>query len=288
MDMVAEGLRLSPGDRVLTTDHEHHGGELCWRWLERRAGIKVDTVTVPAGEASQQAIVDRFRHAITPATKVISFSQILYSIGLRMPVAEICAVARERGCLTVIDGAQAVGAIPVDLKALGCHVYAASGHKWLNGPKGTGLLYISAELGNQIDAMALQSGRQANSDATGISNIAGLHGLGAAIDYIQAIGVGRIEQHNLALCRELRDGLADLPQVQFAGPSDGPLASQLLTFSLSGVNVTKLRGTLASRYRVHVRAVDQGGYTGLRASPHLFNSSEDVQALVRALRQELA
>jgi len=288
MNIVAEGLRLSPGDHVLSTDQEHHGGELCWRWLERRAGVKIDVVAIPPGEASATAIVDRFRHAITPATKVISFSHILYSTGHRMPVAEICALARERGCIAVVDGAQAVGAIPVDVKALGCHFYATTGHKWLNGPKGTGLLYISPELNHEVDAMALQSGRQANSDATGVSNIAGLHGLGAAIDYIQTIGVGRIEQHNLALCRELRNGLAGLPQIAFAGPAEGLLASQLLTFSVAGVDVKKLRGSLASRYRIHVRAVDQAGYTGLRASPHLFNSSDDVQALVRALRQELA
>lgn len=288
MNMVAEGLRLSPGDRVLTTDQEHHGGELCWRWLERRAGIKVDMVNVPPGESSPTGIVDRFRQAITPTTKVISFSHILYSTGLRMPAAAICALAREHGCLAVVDGAQAVGATPVDVKALGCHFYATTGHKWLNGPKGTGLLYISPEVDKHFDPMALQSGRQANSDAAGVSNIAGLHGLGAAIDHVQAIGVARIEQHNLALCLELRDGLASLPQIAFAGPSDGPLASQLLTFSVSGVEAKKLRATLASRYRVHIRAVDQAGYTGLRASPHLFNTSDDVQALVRALRQELA
>ena len=288
MNMVAEGLRLSPGDRILTTDQEHHGGELCWRWLERRAAVKVDMVTVPPGESSPTAIVDRFRQAITPTTKVISFSDILYSTGLRMPAAEICALARERGCLVVIDGAQAVGASPVNVKALGCHFYATTGHKWLNGPKGTGLLYISAEADMQLDAMALQSGRQANSDATGVSNIAGLHGFGAAIDYIQAIGLARIEQHNLALSRELREGLSGLPKIEFATPAEGPLASQLLTFSVSGVDAKKLRGTLAGRHRIHIRAVDQAGYTGLRASPHLFNSSDDVQALVRALQQELA
>jgi selenocysteine lyase/cysteine desulfurase len=288
MNMVAEGLRLSPGDRIVTTDQEHHGGELCWRWLERRAGVKVDLVTIPPGESDPNAIVDRFRQAIAPSTKIVSFSHILYSTGHRLPAAEICALARERGCLAVVDGAQAVGATPVDVKALGCHFYATTGHKWLNGPKGTGLLYISADVGNEFDPMALQSGRQANSDATGVSNIAGLHGLGAAIDYVQAIGVARIEQHNLALCRELRDGLTRIPRTEFATPAEGPLASQLLTFSVSGVDAKKLRGILASRHRVHVRAVDQAGYTGLRASPHLFNHSDDIQALVRALRQELA
>ena len=107
---------------------------------------------------------------------------------------------------------------------------ATTGHKWLNGTKGTGLLYLSDELGDDVDAMELQSGRQANSDATGISNIAGLHGLGAAIAYIQSIGVSRIEQHNLALCAELREGLSRFPQIAFATPARGPLVSQLMTF----------------------------------------------------------
>jgi selenocysteine lyase/cysteine desulfurase len=174
------------------------------------------------------------------------------------------------------------------MKAIGCHFYATTGHKWLNGPKGTGLLYVSAEVDEDFDAMALQSGRQANSDASGVANIAGLHGLGAAIDYVQAIGVSRIEQHNLALCAELRDGLRRFPQVAFATPAKGPLVSQLVTFGLTGVDAKKLRAVLADRYRIHVRAVEQGDYRGLRASPHLFNTSDDVQALIRALKQELA
>ena len=287
MNMVAEGLRLSPGDHVLTTDQEHHGGILCWQWLARRYGIKVDLVAIRPGESDSDAIVDSFRNAITPATKVISFSHILYSIGHRMPAAEICALARARNCLAVIDGAQAVGAIPVDVKALGCHAYATTGHKWLNGPKGTGLLYLSDELGDAVDAMALQSGRQANSDAAGVGNIAGLHGLGAAIDYAGAMGMDRIEQHNLALCRELRESISGLPGIAFATPSSGQLISQLLSFSLAGIDVKKLRATLADKHRVMVRAVEQGEYRGLRASPHLFNSSDDVQALARALKREL-
>ena len=288
MNMVAEGLRLSAGDRVITTDQEHHGGFLCWEWLKRRHGVEIDMVAVPPGETDPKAIVDRIAQHITPRTKLISFSHILYSTGVRMPAAQICKLARDHGCIAVVDGAQSVGAIPVDVKALGCHAYATTGHKWLNGPKGTGLLYLSDELGDAVDAMALQSGRQANSDATGISNIAGLHGLGAAIGYIQSIGIDRIEQHNLDLCAELREGLSRVPAVKFATAADGPLVSQLLTFSLPGVEVKKLRGTLAARHRIHVRAVEQGEYRGLRASPHLFNNSDDVQALIRALKQELS
>ena len=93
---------------------------------------------------------------ITPRTRVLSFSHLLSSTGLRMPVAELSALARSRGCIAVVDGAQAVGGIAVDVKALGCHAYATSGHKWLLAPKGTGLLYLSEELGQTtIDPIAL-------------------------------------------------------------------------------------------------------------------------------------
>lgn len=286
MNMIAQGLRLTPGDRIVTTDQEHHGGSLCWDWLARRAGVHVDRVAVPPGEASAAAIVDRFAKAITPATKVLSFSHILYSTGLRMPVRELSALARDKQCISVVDGAQAVGATPVDVKALGCHLYAASGHKWLLGPKGTGILYISAELGETVDAMALQGGRQVNSDASGVANMAGLYGLSAAIDYLQAIGIARIEAHNLKLCGELRRALARMPKIAFAVPQ-GPLESQLVTFSLAGANTKDLRAVLADRFKVHVRAVDQNGYTALRASPHLYNNAGDGAALAAALHRSL-
>lgn len=288
MNMVAQGLKLAPGDRIVTSDQEHHGGSLCWQWLARRQGVAIDVVPVPAGESDPDAILDRFRRAITPKTRVISFSHILYSTGLRMPASRLCALGRAHGCITVVDGAQAAGAIPVDVKAIGCHVYVASGHKWLLGPKGTGLLYLSGELGDAIDAMPLQSGRQANSDAAGISNIAGLFGLAAAIGYVSHVGIALIEAHNLALCADLRRRLAALPSIVFAGPASGPLVSQMLTFSLPKVDVKALRIVLADRYKVHVRAVEQSGYTGLRASPHLYNSEHDGQALVDALKRELA
>ena len=286
MNMVTQGLKLATGDRILTTDQEHHGGSLCWQWLARRQGVAVDIVPVPPGESDPAAIVDRFRKAITPRTKVLSFSHILYSTGLRMPAAELCALGRTRGCVTVVDGAQAAGAIPVDVKALGCHVYAASGHKWLLGPKGTGLLYISNDLG-LVDAMALQSGRQVNAEGSGVANMAGLYGLGAAIAYLDAIGLKAVERHNLALARELRQSLGRLPGIRFAVPP-GPLESQLVTFALPGVDIASLRKTLADRFKVHVRAVDQNGYTALRASPHLYNRSADVAALHKALKLALA
>src|ERR1019366_9370832 len=167
---------------------------------------------------------------ITPRTRVMSFSHLLTSTGLRMPVAQLSALARAHGCLAVVDGAQAVGGIAVDVKALGCHVYATSGHKWLLGPKGTGLLYLSEEIGNAVDPIALQSGRKAYTESSGVTNIPGVLGLAAAIDYHDAIGTATIETPNLDLRNRPFEALKGVPSLRVVSAAPGPLASPLLTY----------------------------------------------------------
>ena len=159
MFLIAQGLKLAEGDRILTTDHEHPGGRLGWEWAERRYNIHVDTIPVAPDENDPQAIVDRFAAAILPQTRVLSFSHILYTTGVKLPVRELCALAREHGCWVVVDGAQGPGAMPIDVKALGCDAYSVSGHKWLCGPKGTGFLYLSEEMSGALDALPLAAGR---------------------------------------------------------------------------------------------------------------------------------
>src|SRR4051794_32369515 len=138
MFLLAQGLHFTHGDHVLTTDHEHPGGRLGWEWAARRYGIEVDAVPVAPDERDPQAIVDRFAERIGPRTRLMSISHVLFTTGVKLPVAELSALARDHGCLAVVDGAQGPGAMPIDVRALGCHAYAASGHKWLLGPKGTG------------------------------------------------------------------------------------------------------------------------------------------------------
>ncbi len=188
MNWTAQGLTFAGGDRVLTTDQEHPGGRVCWDYVARRYGVALDIATIPPGEHDAQAIIDGVAKRITPRTRVLSFSHILSSTGLRMPVKELSALARARGCIAVVDGAQAAGSGPVDVKALGCHVYATSGHKWLLGPTGTGLLYLSEELGQTLDPISLQAGRAPYSNSSGVSSLPSVLGLGAPwITYPQLV-----------------------------------------------------------------------------------------------------
>jgi selenocysteine lyase/cysteine desulfurase len=179
--------------------------------------------------------------------------------------------------------------MPVDVQALGCHAYAASGHKWLLGPKGTGFLYIGKELSRALDALPIADGRSAGSNSTGIVNIGGLRGMGEAIDYVQALGPDRIARHNLELRSELHAQLSRFNQVHIPAPADGPLASANLAFSLPDqAELATLRRTLVTRHNVYIRTVEMAGFSGLRASMHAYNSSADVTRLVDALREELA
>ena len=288
MNQVAQGLRLSAGDRVLTTDQEHPGGRSCWDYLARTAGVGIDVVPIAPEAHDPEAIVAAFARALTPRTRVLSFSHLLSSTGLRMPVRALSLLARDRGCLAVVDGAQAAGGIAVDVKALGCHAYATSGHKWMLGPKGTGLLYLSAELGDRVDPIQLQAGRAAYSASSGVTSLPSVLGLGAAIDYVEAIGIGAIEAHNLRLRERVRAGLARLPRVMLVGAPDGPQATPLVSYRLPpAVEAHRLYQALLERHQVMVKVVPGNWFNGQRISTHLFNTEADVDALLEALAAEL-
>lgn len=289
MNWIAQGLGLERGDHVLTTDQEHPGGRACWDYLVKRHGIVLDVVTLPLDLHDARGIVDRFAAAITPRTKAFSFSHVLSSTGLRMPVADLSALARAHHALSIVDGAQAVGAIRVDVKALGCHAYATSGHKWLLAPKGTGLLYLSADAGDAIRPIALEGGRLAYSASSGVCSLPSVIGMGATIDYVTAIGLDRIEAHNLALRERLAVALRDVRRVRVVSAPAGPLASPMLTFALpEGVQAPAFHARMRERHHCEIKVVPGQWLNGHRISLHLYNTADEVDTLARVLREELA
>jgi len=248
MNTIAQGLGLAKGQHILTSDQEHLGGRLCWDYFARRSGVQIDTVTLPVSLFDPRVIVDRFAAKITADTKIISVSHVTYTTGLLMPVRELAELARARGCLLVVDGAQAPGGITVDVKALGCHAYATSGHKWLLGPAGTGLLYLCDDA--PIDPLVLQSGRSAYTGATGVRDIPAVIGLGAALDYLTARGIAAVTAHNLALRNRLYAAIFPHKALILASPPPGPQATPLLTIVLpDAVDNALLAKKLADQYK---------------------------------------
>jgi len=288
MNTVTQSLRWTTGDRVLTTDQEHDGGSMGWAYQAQRRGVVIDRVAIALDDHDSAAIVRRFADAITPATRVISVSHVITSTGLRMPIAEISALARERGILCVVDGAQAVGAIEVNIKALGCHAYATSGHKWLMGPKGTGLLYVSRDAG-AIQPIQWQDEHRYGAHSAGVGPLPLVIGFGAAIERLQEIGMAEVERHNVALRNRAYTGLAQIAKLRLVGPPPGPLATAMVACVLPDETDSRtLKDVLRDKYGIVVKMIEKHWFNGIRISPHVLNSEADIDAVLRALRVEMA
>ncbi len=288
MNIAALGIDLSPGDRVLTTDAEHEGGTACWKYLEKRRGIGIDRVAIPRDDHDVRAIAERFDRAITKQTKVISFSHVIWSTGLRMPVREIVALAKSRNILTIVDGAQAVGNFEVDVGALGCDAYAAPGHKWLMAPKGTGFLYISTAAASRIQPVEWEEGRKCVAGSTGMGPLPLIVGLGAAIEAAQKHGIAATEAQNVRLRNRAYEGLKKIAKVRVVSVPPGPLATALVAFELpEKVNNVAFRNTMATKYNVILRQTG-ATWNGMRISAHIFNTEADIDAALKAIGAELS
>jgi len=283
MGFLANGLDLAAGDEVVSTDQEHVGGICPWRLLAKRRGVVVKELPLTPALTSPETVVGLFAEAITPRTRVLMVSQITSSLGIRLPVRELCALARERGVLSIVDGAQAVGQIRVDLKELGCDAYVASPHKWLLAPKGTGVLHVRREMQDRFWTTLASSVWDDRDKGAfrfmqfGTGSVPVAYGLLAALRFVERLGIERIERWDAALTTRLRDGLAGIPRAALTSPSDPRLAAAITTFRVEGVTARQLQDALWAR-RIRVRS--QGDAKGVRLSAHLYVSPADIDTVL--------
>jgi len=287
MNFLGEGLDWQSGDEVVTTDQEHGGAVSVFRLLAKRRGIVVKELPLAtAFPGGPEAVVRLFREAMTPRTRALMACHVTSQFGVRMPVAELVALARERGALSLIDGAQAVGQMRVDVKALGCDAYVASPHKWLLGPKGTGLLYIRRDVQDRFWTTLASYQFDNHEDGAfrfmqyGTGSVAPVEGLLAALGFMERIGIGRIESWDAMLTKRLRDGLSRIPRARLSSPADARLAAAITTFRVDGVSARDLQNALWER-KIRVRA--QGDDKGVRLSAHLYVAPRDIDAVLETV-----
>lgn len=289
MNSLAVSIGLGRGDRVLTTDVEHEGGTNGWHYLKRRSGVEVDVVTISPADHDVRGIINRLQAAITKQTKVIIVSHVVSSTGLRMPVNEIAAVARQNGILFIVDGAQAVGGIDVDVKALGCDAYVGTGHKWIMGPKGTGFVYINKLSAAAIQPLEREQGLRFVNGSTGVGSLPLVVGLGAAADAMRMRGMTAVERRVIELRNRAYAGLVQIPKIQVVSPPPGPLATALVAFKLPDtVDSRSFRDLLLKKYNIVIKVAEKRWFNGNRISPHIFNTGAEIDAAIKAIRTELA
>jgi isopenicillin-N epimerase len=287
-NVVCNGLDLKAGDEVLLTDQEHPGGRCCWEQKAARFGIKLNIVKLRRPPASIEEVVERFRAALTPKTRVVAFSHITTVTGVILPVKEICKLARDRDILSHVDGAHAIGQIPLDLHDLGCDFYASSPHKWLLAPKGTGTLYVREPLLEKLWVNIAASGWRDHSlkayrfSNFGTSNLSVMVGLKAALDFHLTIGPQRVYARIHELAKRVRDRLKEYPQLRLANASDDAFYGGLVSFEPVTGDLKRVLGELAAR---RVRVV--GGSERIRVATHIFTQPTELNALFDAVERGL-
>lgn len=232
INLVAQawgGKFVKEGDVVLLTEMEHHSNLVPWQLLADRTGARLRFL--PVNEDGTLAL-DQLDAFLTPEVKIFSFTHISNSLGTINPVAELCRRARAVGAVTLVDGAQSAGHIPVNVQEIGCDFYALSGHK-MCAPTGSGALYGRAEIleatppwhggGEMIVNVTYERSTfkpAPHRFEAGTPNVAGAVGIAAAIDYIEAIGRDRIFAHDEQLALKAIERLKTLPGVRLFGPMD--------------------------------------------------------------------
>jgi isopenicillin-N epimerase len=280
---VAAGLNLEPGAEIFITNAEHEGGRSGWLLEAKRHKGVVTQVRLPDNPIhSPEQVVEVFKKAITPQTKVIAISHVITGTGAILPVKEICAEARSRGIFTVLDGAQAFGHIKVDLKDIGCDAYVGCFHKWILAPAGSGFIFLRADRSNDVWA-SVASGQWDNHQddgyrftQRGTGNLSLMMGLDAALDFQFAIGPERIQQRIKYLGEYLRDGLRRIPKVKITSPDNPAMVAAITVYRVDGVSPQKLNTEMWNRDRLRPR--------GARHCTHIYNSTQEIDRALAVIR----
>ena len=293
LNLFAFGLDFRAGDEVILGSEEHNAALAPYRALERRIGIKLVRVELPAVESLDSGrILDAYRKAITPRSRVIVASHVTYRSGTVLPIRELAALAHQHGLLISIDGAQSFGLLPLDIRALDLDHYAAPGQKWLLAGTGTGLVWIRRELQSRVHPLSGDYDPQSQLPAehtarryekTGQRNVADLHGLGEALDLHASIGTTRIAGRVRELTTRLRTGVDELDVARIHTPASAELSAGIVSFTLRSLPVQAVFDALRAR-QIIVRTVPLGAETGIRVSTHVYNTEDDVDRLLALLR----
>jgi len=288
MSFVANGLDLGPGDEVIVMEGSHTGGRGGWELRDKRYGAHVRYVRPPAPAESPGQLLALYADATTPQTRVWAIPHLTSGSGaIRFPVASMCRRARELGILTVVDGAQTLGHLTIDVRQMGCDAFFSSPHKWLLAPVGTGMLYVRREVQPRIWA-TLASSQWDNHEAGlyrlmqyGTGNLSLLVGLERAIDFHVALGPARVEERIVGLADGLRAGLAAVPGVFIRSPLHPELRSATTIWGLDGVPGATLQDELWARAKVRVRRNGDG----VRQCCHVYNSETGVERTLEVARE---
>jgi selenocysteine lyase/cysteine desulfurase len=296
-NLLAQGLPLGSGDEVLFSSLNHDGASVCFQHHAEARGYSVRRFPFPIDRVSSLSAADIVRlHAdqIRPETRMLVFPHVDNIVGLRHPMAELSTVAHQLGVdFVAVDGAQTVGMLPIEAEAAGVDFYAASPHKWVQSPKGLGLLYARADKRTELRAMWVTWGQTRWEGSArvyedyGTRNLPALLALGDALDFQAAIGVAAKESLYGHLFESLRERTKATPGLGWSSPERWELGAPLVAISIDGLP----SGEFSTRMLEHgfvFRPFSTQGLNSVRISPNLATSEEEIEAFFEMASRTLS
>lgn len=288
LETVIFGLSLRPGDEVIAAESDYPSMVAAWKQREARDGIKVRWVRLPLPTDEEERLVAPYLEAITPRTRVIHLTHLINWTGQIVPVEKITVEAQKRGIFTIVDAAHSYAHIPLDFHAMGCDAAGVSLHKWLCAPFGTGLLYVRKERIKDVwPLFAAPADRKADDirkfEHLGTRSIPTEQAIAAAIDFHERIGTERKAARLRALRSYWLREAKNLPKVTSLTPER--LAGGLATIKVEGWKPQQLADHLLEKHRILVTAIDWAGIQGIRVTPHVYTTFQELDQLLDALRR---
>ena len=304
VNIVAAGLTLSAPGEILLSDHEYGAMQWCWERVAQRFGLTLKTFPLPLMAKSPQEIVDAACAAFTPRTRLLFFSHVLSPTGMVLPAQQLCAEARKRGVLTVIDGAHAPAMIHVDVAKINADFYCGNSHKWLLAPNGSGFLAVGRDAIDRLQPLHVswgyryEPGQADNRDEWGCTyRIRSLEFEGfrdvspwiatpTAADFQGRLGWDRLRGRIARLAEYVRSKLDGFRGMKLTTSTHPELHGALTAFRLpAGVLTRTLQHELWTKERIETAAVDRPEAQILRISTHWYNTTQEIDQLFDALKR---
>jgi len=289
LNTVIFGLNLKAGDEVVLTKQDYPNMINAWKQREKRDGIKLVWLDLSLPMEQEDEIAARYIQAFTPRTKVVMVTHLINWCGQIMPVRKVADVAHARGIQVIADGAHTFAHLDFKIPDLGCDYFASSLHKWLSAPFGSGLLYIKKE--RIRDVWALLSNTEPDGtdirkfESLGTRSFASEMAIGTAIDFHEVIGAARKE----ARLRKLKDHwvnqVKDLRRVTFNQPMAPHLSCAIGSVAVEGKKPEEVAGELFTRYKIHSVAINWENIHGVRITPNVYTSLQELDKLAGAIRK---
>ena len=286
-NIVSSGLDLKAGDEVVVFADNHPSNNTAWLQKAKRFGYTVSIIDQPNPHPGPDYYVDAAKRSMTPRTRVLAFTHQTSTVGDVLPADELCQAARERGVLTLVDGASAFGVLDVDLRRMQPDFYTGSSHKWPCGPKEVGILYVNTRAQQLIHPSIISAYPGAigisHHGSDGAARRAGHHRLRRGHDFQARIGGKAIEERSRSLAQALIAGLRRIDGVHMWTHTDPARSGAVVTFRPGTLDIPKLSAALYQNDRIGCATRTGRDRPGIRLSPHIYNTMAEVDRAVAAV-----